>query len=145
MLLFFSPSSLVLSSYGLMTVFSVYLSWFFLFVYQLQVFGSQLPGSFDIGVYTHTHTHIYVYIYTYKIVLSYWSLNCKCISSVLHLYLPFLTISDFGSIIVHGWFRIFTVYMPLLMNLVIVLFLFLVVAFSFLSGEVPLVFVVRLV
>uniref|UniRef100_A0A8D1UZK8 Uncharacterized protein n=1 Tax=Sus scrofa TaxID=9823 RepID=A0A8D1UZK8_PIG len=40
--------------------------------------------------------------YLCKIVLSFWSLNFKCISSVLHLYLPLLTISGFGGIIVHG-------------------------------------------
>ena len=57
---------------------------------------------------------IWVYIYIYVIVLSCWSLNCKFISSVLHLYPPLLMISDFGGIIVHGWFCIFTVYIPLL-------------------------------
>ena len=47
------------------------------------------------------------------------SLNCKFISSVLHLYPPLLMISDFGGIIVHGYFRIFTVYIPLLVSFVI--------------------------
>ena len=47
------------------------------------------------------------------------SLNCKFISSVLHLYPPLLMISDFGVITVHGRFRIFTVYIPLLVSLVI--------------------------
>ena len=56
-----------------------------------------------------------------------------------------LTISDFGSTIVHGGFHIFTVYIPLLVSLSFVVFLFLVVAFSFLPREVPLVFVVELV
>ena len=32
------------------------------------------------------------YIYT-RLFLSCWSLNCKCISSILHLYAPLLTIS----------------------------------------------------
>ena len=58
-------------------------------------------------------------LYVYEIVLSCCSLYCKFISSVLHLYPPLLMISDFGGIIVHGWFRIFTVYIPLLMSLVI--------------------------
>ena len=57
-------------------------------------------------------------LYVYEIVLSY-SLNCKFISIVIHLYSPHLMISDFGSIIVHGWFRIFTVYIPLLVSLII--------------------------
>ena len=50
---------------------------------------------------------------------SCWSLNCKGISSVLHLYPPLLMIYDFGGIIMHGRFHIFTVYIPLLVNLVI--------------------------
>ena len=58
-------------------------------------------------------------LHIYKIVLSCWSLNCKYISSVLHLYPPLLTISDFGGIFVHGWFRIFSVYLPSLVSLVI--------------------------
>ena len=61
----------------------------------------------------------YKSLYVYEIVLSCCSLNCKFISSVLHLYPPLLMISDFGGIIVHGWFRIFTVYIPLLVSLVI--------------------------
>ena len=56
----------------------------------------------------------YESLYVYEIVLSCCSLNCKFISSVLHLYPPCLMISDFGGIIVHGWFHIFTVYIPLL-------------------------------
>ena len=61
----------------------------------------------------------YKSLYVYEIVLSCCSLNCKFISSVLHLYPPLLMISDFGGIIVHGWFCIFTVYIPLLVSLVI--------------------------
>ena len=87
----------------------------------------------------------YKSLYVYEIVLSCWSLNCKCISSVLHLCPPLLTISDFGGIIVCGWFCIFTVYIPLLVSLSFVVFLFPVVAFSFLPREAPLVFVVKLV
>ena len=59
-----------------------------------------------------------LYIYICEIVLS-CSLNCKFISSVLHLYPPLLTTSDFGGIIVSGRFRIFTVYIPLLVSLVL--------------------------
>ena len=84
-------------------------------------------------------------LYVYEIVLSCCSLNCKFNSGVPHLYPPLLMISDFGGIIVHGWFHIFTVYIPLLVSLVICGILFLVAAFSFLPREVPLVFVVRLV
>ena len=61
----------------------------------------------------------YKSLYVYEIVLSCCSLNCKFISSVLHLYPPLLMISDFDGIIVHGWFCIFTVYIPLLVSLVI--------------------------
>ena len=69
-------------------------------------------------------------LYVYEIVLS-CSLNCKFISSVLHLCPPLLMISDFGGIIMHGWFHIFTVYMPLQVSLVICGILFLVVTFFF--------------
>ena len=57
-------------------------------------------------------------LYVYEIVLSCCSLNCKFIASVLHLYPHLLMISDFGGIIAHGWFHIFTVYIPLLVSLV---------------------------
>ena len=66
-----------------------------------------------------SYSEVLIWVYIYEIVLSLWSLNCKFIPSVLHLYPPLLMISDFGSIIVHGWFRIFTVYIPLLVSLVI--------------------------
>ena len=55
----------------------------------------------------------------YEIVLSCGSLNCKCISSVLHLYAALLRMSDFGGLIVRGWFCIFTVCIPWLVSLVI--------------------------
>ena len=61
----------------------------------------------------------YKSLYVYEIVLGCCSLNCKFISSVLHLCPPLLMISDFGGMIVHGWFRIFTVFIPLLVSLVI--------------------------
>ena len=70
------------------------------------IFGLQLFWSFDMS------------LYVYEIVLT-TTLNCKFFSSVLHLYPPLLMISDFGGIIVHGWFHIFTIYIPLLVNLVI--------------------------
>ena len=46
-------------------------------------------------IHIHTHTHIYThtYIYTHKFVLSCLSLNCKCISSIPHLYPPLLMIA----------------------------------------------------
>ncbi len=105
---------------------------FSLFVYQLQIFGLQLFWSFDMS------------LCVYVIVLS-CSLNCKFISSVLHLYPPLLMISDFGGIIVHGWFHIFTIYIPLLVNLVICGIFVSCCCLSFLPREDPLVFVVRLV
>ena len=46
----------------------------------------------------------------YKIVLSCWSLNCKCLSTILLLYTPLLMISGFVSIFVCGWFPIFSIY-----------------------------------
>ena len=61
----------------------------------------------------------YKSLYVHEIVFSCCSLNCKFISSVLHLYPPLLMISDFGGIIVHGWFHNCTVYIPLLVCLVI--------------------------
>ena len=54
-----------------------------------------------------------------EIFLSWWSLNCKCISSVLYLYPHLLMISVFGILFVHGLFPTFTVHMPLLVSLVI--------------------------
>ena len=60
----------------------------------------------------------YKSLYVYEIVLS-CSLHCKFISSVLQLYPPLLMMSNFGGIIVHGWFHVFSVYIPLLVSLVI--------------------------
>ena len=78
--------------------------------------------------------------------LSCWSLNCKFISSVLHLYPPLLMISDFGGIIVHGWFCIIIVYIYIYWwALSFAIFLFMVMAFSFPTREFLLVFVVKLV
>ena len=64
------------------------------------------------------YSEVLIWVYMYM-RLRCCSLNCKFISSVLHLYPPLLMISDFGGIIVHGWFRIFTVYIPFLVSLVI--------------------------
>ena len=65
-----------------------------------------------------SYSEVLIWVYMY---ISCCSLHCKFISSVLHLYSPLLMISDFGGIIVHGWFCIFTVYIyiPLLVSLVI--------------------------
>ena len=52
---------------------------------------------------------LYKSLHVYEIVLSCCSLNCKFISSVLHLYPPRLMISEFGGIIVCGWFHIFAI------------------------------------
>ena len=105
---FFFPSFLVLSSSGLMTTFSVVFELLFLICVSIVDFWFAVTLKFW-----------YKSLYIYEIVLSCWSLNCKFISSVLHSYPPLLMISDFGGIIVHGWFRIFTVYIPLLVSLVI--------------------------
>ena len=83
-------------------------------------------------------------LYVYEIVLS-CSLNCKFISSVLHLYPPLLMISGFVRIFVCGWIPTFSVYMPFWWALSFAVFLFLVVPFSILPREVPSVFVVKLV
>ena len=85
-------------------------------------------------------------LYVYEIVLSCCSLNCKCISSVLHLYPPLLLIYGFGSIYVCADDFLSLLYIYLYWwALSFVVFLFLVVVFSFLPREVPLVFVVKLV
>ena len=47
----------------------------------------------------------------YKTVLRCWSLNCKCISSILHLY-PLLTTADFDIIFICGWFPTFYYMFP---------------------------------
>ena len=87
----------------------LYLRWFFLFVCVSMV-------DFWFAVIL---KFWYKSLSTFEIVLSCCSLNCKCISSVLHLYPTLLMISDFGGTIVHGWFCIFTVYMPLLVSLLL--------------------------
>ena len=105
LLLFFS-SLLLLFSHLLVWWLSLVLcfSWFFYFVcVSIVDFWLAITLKF-----WHKNLHIY------EIVLSCWCVNCKCISSVLHLYPPLLMISDFGGIIECGWFCIFTVYIPLL-------------------------------
>ena len=61
----------------------------------------------------------YESLYVCEIVLSCCSLHCKFISSVLHLHPPLLLSSDLGGIIAHGWFRIFAVYIPWPVSLVL--------------------------
>ena len=90
LLLFFFPSFLVLSSSGLMTIFSVVFELIFLCV-SIVDFWFSVILKFCCKC-----------LYVYEIVLSYCSLNCTLISSVLHLYPPLLMISDFVGIIVHG-------------------------------------------
>ena len=72
-------------------------------------------GSFDIEAYTYIH----IYVYIFMTVLSWCSFNCKCISSILYLYLSFLTIFGFGSKFVCGGFPTFTAWMPLLVSLIV--------------------------
>ena len=50
-----------------------------------------------------------------KLLVSY----CKFIFSVLHLYLPLLTVCDFGGMFVYGRFPTFAIFLPLLVSLVI--------------------------
>ena len=50
-------------------------------------------------------------LYIHKIVLTCWSLNCECISSVLHLY-PLLMISGFGMWMI-SYFCLFLMGSPL--------------------------------
>ena len=107
---FFFPSSLVLSSSGLMTIFGV--------VFEL-VFLICLCINCRFLVCSYSEVLIEESIYIHEFVLSCWSLNCKCISSVLHLYPRLLMISDFAGIIVHGLFHILTVYISSLVSLVI--------------------------
>ena len=74
---FFFPSSLVLSFCGLMTIFSVVFELIFLICVSIVDFWFAVALKFS-----------YRSLYIYETVLSYWSLNCKCLASVLHLYPP---------------------------------------------------------
>ena len=87
LLLFF----LLLFSCDLMTIFSVVFEFIFLICLCINC-------RFLVCSYSEV---LIEELYVYEIVLSCYSLNCKCISSVLHLYPPLLMISDFGAIIVH--------------------------------------------
>ena len=58
----------------------------------------------------------YSSLYMYKIVISCWSLNCHCISNILHLYSPHDHIAGLDIIFVCGWFPTFTLCLPLPMN-----------------------------
>ena len=87
----------------------LYLHWYFLFVC-VSVVDLQLTVILKFW---------YKNLYRYENILSCWSLNCKWISNVLHLYPPLLMISDLGGIIVHGWFLTFAVYILLWVSPVI--------------------------
>ena len=103
MLFFFSfPLLFFLFSYALMTILVLHLDCFVLVACVSIVCG-------------YHETLIYEYIY--MIILSCWSLNCKCFSSILCLHPLLLAVSDFGSICVCGWFLTFTIYLPLLVSL----------------------------
>ena len=65
-----------------------------------------------------SHSEVLTWVCMYM-KLSCCSLNCRFISSVLHLYPPLLKISDFGGIIVHGWLCLYTVYIPVLVSFVL--------------------------
>ena len=104
------------------------------FLYLLQVFGLWLPWDFDIGIHTHTliHTHTHTHY-----CFNCWSLDWKCISSILHLY-PFLLM--FFGLVAYLWVDDF-----LLLPYVclywwafsFIIFLLLVVAFSFHLKKFP--------
>ena len=81
---FFFPSSLFLFSCGLMTICSVLGLPFLIYVC---VFCRFLVCSYR-----------EVRICLYKIVVSCWSLHCRCISTVLPLFPPLLMISGLGNI-----------------------------------------------
>ena len=87
----------------------------------------------------------YSSLYIHKIVLSCWSFNFKCISNILHLYSPLSPLLVLISSLGVGDF------LPLLYVCLyqwafpFVVFLFLVVGFSFSPRQVPLAFVVKLV
>ena len=84
-----------------------------------------------------------VCVYIYIIVLTCWSLNLKCISNILHLYSPRLTIAAF-DIFVCGLFPTFIVcfclYSEPTQN-----FLVSSCSLFFFAREVPSAFVVMLV
>ena len=114
--------------------FCVWIAFFIhLCVYLLKVFGLWLPWSFDIGVYIYT-----------ILFLSCWSLNCKCISSIMHLYPFLITIAGFDIIFVCG--RFILLYVCLYCwTFSFAIFLLLVVAFYFQSREFTLAFIAKLV
>ena len=129
-------------SFSLLLLFSSFLVWWLTLVFCLDslfffVFVSIADFQFVVPM-----RFCYSIIYTEKIVFSCWSFNFKCISDILHLYLPLLTISGFDIIIVCRWFPTFTVYLPLLVNFPIRnLFVCSYKAFSIPLREVPLTFV----
>ena len=140
----FSSLILVLLSGGLMSIFNVVFGLLFLIcVFLLQIFGLWLSWDFDIGACTPIHkcTHTHKHTHT-QIGLSFWSLNCKYISRILNLYssllpvlvlISYLCVDDFLMLLYvcfYWWAFSF------------IIFLFLVLAFSFPPREIPSVFVV---
>ena len=50
------------------------------------------------------YSSLCIYIHTHNVLIC-WPLNFKCISSILHLYSPFLMIAVFFSILQHYFFK----------------------------------------
>ena len=97
--------------------------------------------------YRNIYIYIYIYIciYIYMIVLSCWSLNCKCISTILHfthLFSHFLVLIAY--LFVEGFLSLLHVCLYW-WDLSFVIFLFTVVAYSIPAREIPFIFVVMLV
>ena len=86
-------------SFSLPLLFSSFLVWWLTLVFYLDsfyffVFVSIVDFQFVVPM-----RFCYSIIYTEKLVFSCWSFNFKCISDILHLYLPLLTISGFDIIL----------------------------------------------
>ena len=73
-----------------------------------------------------------------KSVLSCWSFNFKCISNILRLCSPLLTIAGFDIIFMCGWFPNFTVCLPLLVSFPIRNFLVFSYGLSCLSSSLSI-------
>ena len=82
---FFSPSSFVLFSHDLMSIFSDMFGCFFFFMCV-----SIVDFWFAVLMW-----FFYNILDMNKIVLSCWCLNFTCISNILHWYSPLLTIAGF--------------------------------------------------
>ena len=87
---------------------------------------------------------LYHSLYMYKIVLRCWYFNFKCISNILHLCSPLLTIAVLISCLCVDDFLHLLYVCFYQWAFPFIIFLSLVVAFSFLLREVPLAFVEKI-